>query len=188
MSSRSAKHPRRRPEPADAIGDEPEDQVSGIVPSVCAIGPPRNASLTISSSTPTVRICSSSHPCRKSRRKPIAREHNDLWGIDLLNVPRSDIAAVTHLELIGVVPDRPLRTRIPDTMPCSKHLRRRRAAESSSTRRSTFAESRLSALPPTRTAASCVPKWMSLCLRTVCCTRLIRSRLKGIRTGRKNLS
>ena len=37
-------------------------------------------------------------PVQESRRKPISREHDELWGIDLLNVPRSDIPAVTHLD------------------------------------------------------------------------------------------
>jgi carbamoyltransferase len=37
-------------------------------------------------------------PVQERRRKPISREHEELWGIDLLNVPRSDIPAVTHLD------------------------------------------------------------------------------------------
>jgi carbamoyltransferase len=37
-------------------------------------------------------------PVQEDRRKPISREHEELWGIDLLNVPRSDIPAVTHLD------------------------------------------------------------------------------------------
>lgn len=37
-------------------------------------------------------------PVRESRRKSISRENKELWGIDLLNVPRSDIPAVTHLD------------------------------------------------------------------------------------------
>ena len=36
---------------------------------------------------------------RGSRRIPMPAEaHEDLWGIDLLNVPRSDIPAVTHVD------------------------------------------------------------------------------------------
>jgi carbamoyltransferase len=37
-------------------------------------------------------------PVREDRRKPTSRENTKLWGIDLLNVPRSDIPAVTHLD------------------------------------------------------------------------------------------
>ncbi len=37
-------------------------------------------------------------PVRESRRTPAADDRNDLWGIDLLNVPRSDIPAVTHVD------------------------------------------------------------------------------------------
>lgn len=37
-------------------------------------------------------------PVKESRRIPKLTEHSGLWGIDLLNVPRSDIAAVTHLD------------------------------------------------------------------------------------------
>jgi carbamoyltransferase len=37
-------------------------------------------------------------PVREERRVPMPRAANDLWGIDLLNVPRSDIPAVTHID------------------------------------------------------------------------------------------
>jgi carbamoyltransferase len=37
-------------------------------------------------------------PVRERRRVPVAEEHKRLWGIDLLNVPRSDIPAVTHVD------------------------------------------------------------------------------------------
>ena len=37
-------------------------------------------------------------PVRKRRRLPSERAKGHLWGIDLLNVPRSDIPAVTHLD------------------------------------------------------------------------------------------
>lgn len=37
-------------------------------------------------------------PVVKSRRLERPPAHGDLWGIDLLNVPRSDIPAVTHLD------------------------------------------------------------------------------------------
>jgi len=37
-------------------------------------------------------------PVRKERRIAGSGERTDLWGIDLLNVPRSDIPAVTHVD------------------------------------------------------------------------------------------
>jgi carbamoyltransferase len=37
-------------------------------------------------------------PVKESRRIPMTGEHTSLWGIDLLNVPRSDIPAITHVD------------------------------------------------------------------------------------------
>jgi carbamoyltransferase len=37
-------------------------------------------------------------PVREERRLPVTDEGRDLWGIDRLNVPRSDIPAVTHVD------------------------------------------------------------------------------------------
>ena len=37
-------------------------------------------------------------PVAEARRKPAAPPEGELWGIDRLNVPRSDIPAVTHLD------------------------------------------------------------------------------------------
>lgn len=37
-------------------------------------------------------------PVRKERCIDISRERQSLWGIDLLNIPRSDIPAVTHID------------------------------------------------------------------------------------------
>jgi carbamoyltransferase len=37
-------------------------------------------------------------PVREERRLPMPETDGELWGIDLLNVPRSDIPAVTHLD------------------------------------------------------------------------------------------
>jgi len=35
---------------------------------------------------------------RKERRLPITAEQGNLWGIDKLNIPRSDIPAITHID------------------------------------------------------------------------------------------
>jgi carbamoyltransferase len=37
-------------------------------------------------------------PVLDERRTPVTTEQQSLWGIDLLNVPRSDIPAVTHID------------------------------------------------------------------------------------------
>jgi carbamoyltransferase len=37
-------------------------------------------------------------PVREERRLPLAADHQALWGIERLNVPRSDIPAVTHVD------------------------------------------------------------------------------------------
>jgi carbamoyltransferase len=37
-------------------------------------------------------------PVKEHRRHPITEQQRGLWGIELLNVPRSDIPAVTHLD------------------------------------------------------------------------------------------
>jgi carbamoyltransferase len=37
-------------------------------------------------------------PVQSGRRRQMTREQEGLWGIDLLNVPRSDIPAVTHVD------------------------------------------------------------------------------------------
>ena len=37
-------------------------------------------------------------PVRKERRIPLSAEQHKLWGIEKLNVPRSDIPAVTHID------------------------------------------------------------------------------------------
>ncbi len=37
-------------------------------------------------------------PVQEKRRRPPARQEDGLWGIALLNMPRSDIPAVTHLD------------------------------------------------------------------------------------------
>jgi carbamoyltransferase len=37
-------------------------------------------------------------PVQEKRRLPLTADRSTLWGIDLLNIPRSDIPAVTHLD------------------------------------------------------------------------------------------
>src|SRR3972149_6798204 len=37
-------------------------------------------------------------PVKKERQVPMSAEQRKLWGLDLLNVPKSDIPAVTHID------------------------------------------------------------------------------------------
>jgi carbamoyltransferase len=37
-------------------------------------------------------------PVKKERQIPMKEEHKNLWGIDQLNVPRSDLPAITHID------------------------------------------------------------------------------------------
>jgi carbamoyltransferase len=37
-------------------------------------------------------------PVKKERQIPMTVDQRKLWGLDLLNVPRSDIPAVTHID------------------------------------------------------------------------------------------
>jgi len=37
-------------------------------------------------------------PVKKERQVPMTEEQRTLWGLDLLNIPRSDIPAVTHID------------------------------------------------------------------------------------------
>ncbi len=51
-------------------------------------------------------------PVREERRIPLRADQHRLWGIDRLNVPRSDIPAVTHIDYSARV-----QTVAPDTSP-----------------------------------------------------------------------
>jgi carbamoyltransferase len=51
-------------------------------------------------------------PVKEARRKPMTEEQKKLWGLDLLNVPKSDIPAVTHIDYSARV-----QTVTPDTNP-----------------------------------------------------------------------
>jgi len=37
-------------------------------------------------------------PLQESRRIPLTEEQSALWGLDLLNVPKSDLPAITHVD------------------------------------------------------------------------------------------
>ncbi len=45
-----------------------------------------------------VAIITAVAPVVESRRTPLTKDQESLWGIDLLNVPKSDIPAATHVD------------------------------------------------------------------------------------------
>jgi carbamoyltransferase len=51
-------------------------------------------------------------PVKKERQIPMSGEQSRLWGIDKLNVPRSDLPAITHIDYSARV-----QTVTPDTNP-----------------------------------------------------------------------
>ena len=53
-------------------------------------------------------------PVVESRRTGLTKEQESLWGIDLLNVPKSDIPAATHVDYSARV-QTVTRIRIPAT-------------------------------------------------------------------------
>jgi carbamoyltransferase len=77
-------------------------------------------------------------PVRKDRCIPMTEDQKSLWGIDQLNIPRSDIPAVTHVDYSARVQtvrreDHPLYYDL------LRRFERERGARSSSTRASTSA-------------------------------------------------
>jgi len=42
-------------------------------------------------------------PVAHSRQRPMSADQQRLWGIEKLNVPRSDIPAVTHVDYLARV-------------------------------------------------------------------------------------
>ncbi len=51
-------------------------------------------------------------PVKKERQIPMTAEQQQLWGIDMLNVPRSDLPAITHIDYSARI-----QTVSPDTNP-----------------------------------------------------------------------
>ncbi len=96
--ARRAQHPRRSAQPEDAGRHEPEDQVPRELPALRALRAARACRPTTSSSTPTRPTCCWSRRCKKERCIPLTDEQHKLWGIDKLNVPRSDLPAITHID------------------------------------------------------------------------------------------
>ena len=110
-------------------------------------------------------------PVQKERQIPLTAEQQELWGIDKLNVPRSDIPAVTHIDYSARV-QTVTRDTNPDYYDLIKAFERATGCAGRwSTRRSTSAASRSSARRRTRIAASCAPTSTTWCSGRSCSTR-----------------
>ena len=84
--------------PDDAEDAQPQGQVSRMLPALRARRCCARTSPTGSSSTTTAPTCCWSPTWSRSRRRAMTAAEEALFGIDKLNVPRSDIPAVTHVD------------------------------------------------------------------------------------------
>ena len=89
---------RRRAVAEDAVGDEPEDQVPRVVPAVRAGGAARARRRVV-----RARRRQPLHAAGRRRAADRAGcrcrpRREALWGIDKLNVPRSTVPAITHVD------------------------------------------------------------------------------------------
>ena len=84
-------------QPDDAVDDECQDQVPRVVPAVCAVVLAEDAAhyFDIDRPSPYMLLVADVKP---DRRLSMTHEQQALFGIDKLNVPRSDIPAVTHVD------------------------------------------------------------------------------------------
>ena len=96
--ARRPEHPGRSAQPADAGADEHQDQVPRGLPSVRAQRAAGQGAASTSSSTPTRPTCCWWPRSRRRARFAWTTKAESLWGIDKLNVVRSDIPAVTHID------------------------------------------------------------------------------------------
>ena len=91
---------------------------------------------------------------RKDRCRSMTPQEQALFGIDKLNIARSEIPAVTHVDYSALAFKRCTPTLIRYSIGCSHASRRKPAARCWSTLASTYAESRLSVLQKMRSAVS----------------------------------
>ena len=92
-----ALHHRRRAVAEDAVGDEPQDQVPRVIPALRAIGAARARGRVVRAGRGQ-----SLHAARRGgqarQADTDARRSSALTGIDLLNVPKSTVPAITHVD------------------------------------------------------------------------------------------
>ena len=89
---------RRSAVAAHAVDDEPEDQVPRVVPALRAVGAARARRRVVRVSRATAPTCCSSPTSARRGGCRCPTTPDALWGIEKLNVPRSTIPAVTHVD------------------------------------------------------------------------------------------
>ena len=77
---------------------QPEDQVPRVVPPVRAVGALRGRGRVVRAGRRTVPTCCWWPTSAEKRRLAMTEAQKALFGIDKLNVPRSEIPAVTHVD------------------------------------------------------------------------------------------
>ena len=89
--------PGRRPIPDHAVGAQSQGEVSRVIPAVRSFGPARSCQrlVELDYDSPYMLLVAD---VVKGRRKETTSEERALFGIDKLNVPRSEIPAVTHID------------------------------------------------------------------------------------------
>jgi len=128
-------------------------------------------------------------PVTEKRRLPLPATQSDLWGIDRLNVPRSDIPAVTHLDYSARI-----QTVHEETNPRYYRLLKSFEAQTGypvlvNTSFNVRGEaSRLCLHRRMPTGVLCGRKWMCSSWKTVSCTRPNKSPWSTTQVGRKNSS
>ncbi len=164
-------HPRRRPQPRDAVGDEPEDQVPRVVPAVRADRAARARRASTSRCAPT----RTAPTCCWSRRwpRPSGCRSSDggAQGLDKLKVIRSDVPAITHVDYSARVQTVDAE-RHGRALPADEGLRaqdRLPGDDQHQLQRPRRADRLHAARTPT--AASWPPTWTCWCSRTSCCCK-----------------
>ena len=100
-------------------------------------------------------------PVKETLRIPMSDEQQQLFGIEKLNVPRSQLPAITHVDYSARVQTVHAETNPRLSCPAASIQGRAPAARCWSIPRSMCAANRSSAPPRMPTAASCAPRWIT---------------------------
>ncbi len=124
-----AQHPRRRPQPRDAVGDEPEDQVPRVVPAVRPVGAARTRRRLFRDAAGRGEPLHAAggpgrRPSAASRRRPDATLHGARQAEDL---PLDDSGGHAR-RLLGPRADGRRRAARPVSTSCSRRSTTRPAA------------------------------------------------------------
>ena len=91
-------HPGGPPAPGDAEAPQPEDQVPGRLPALCAVGPARGNAPTTSTWTGPPPTCCWWPRSKKRGATPCPPDYENLDLFDRLYHLRSDVPAITHVD------------------------------------------------------------------------------------------